>query len=86
MAFPERLRAKEVSSFQFRLELRYQWVRISLKGYGNLSFRSAKGPKRQTDAFYGCEEDKKTSFLVIYLVQTVHLQQLKGTQCFKFGM
>ena len=31
-----------------------------MNGYGNVSFRSVKGPKGLKDAFHGCEKVDKT--------------------------
>ena len=55
-----------------------------LKGEGYPSFRSVKGLKsRLTDASYAMKRTKNLPGLVFYLYEkTVHLQWLKGIQCF----
>jgi len=45
-----------------------------IKGWGNLSFRSAQLPKTAYRSFYGCEEVKKT-FSVTY----PYLKELKDS-------
>ena len=56
-----------------------------MKGKGNLSFGSVKGPKGLIDEFYGFIKSRRLSIFVIdsYLIDsarslTVHLKQLKG--------
>ena len=43
--------------------------------------------KGLTEAFYGCDGDKKMSWFsdILILKWMVHLQQLKGMQCSKQG-
>ena len=59
-----------------------------MKGQGNQSFQSAKGPKGLTDTFYSWEKVYKTYWYSIfsYFKDGTFTQELKGVQCFSLGM
>ena len=58
-----------------------------MKGKGNLSFQSAKGPKGLTDAFYGCEKSRKNVLVLWFIdILKVRLQQFKNMQSSTIGM
>ena len=66
MAYKERLRPKGVPFPDFRYIRGYGFYSLKyMKGEGNLSFGSVKGPKGRADEFYGFIKSGKRSIFVI---------------------
>ena len=83
MAYTGRPRPKGVpfSGFKYMKEHGFH----SLKGAGNLSFRSVKGPTGLRDIFYECGKSRENVlvFWFLHIFKTLHLKSMQSS---KIGM